>query len=143
MDTPQAKIVTPGKMIMDGWFIENLSQYIPEKTKRFYKFTLEFSCHCQIITNASVEHISFLHQNSMDGAVIAGGAPSNDNNQTSFDLTLSPGTYYIELFAWGFPGNFNLILHDNCINDLELPYMYDDNNLDAFGNLAPAQNQPE
>ncbi|SMC69533.1 hypothetical protein SAMN02746065_107161 [Desulfocicer vacuolatum DSM 3385] len=136
---PEAKILTPGKIIKDRWYLEDLTQYIPEKTKQFYKFILDFTTHCQVITHADVDHISFLHESTIDGIVIAGGTPSNDDHQTSFDLTLSPGTYFLELFAWGFPGSFNLILQDNYVDEVERPYMYDDNGFDAFGNMSAPQ----
>ncbi|MBF0227993.1 MAG: hypothetical protein HQK63_00105 [Desulfamplus sp.] len=62
----------------------------------------------------------------------------NQVYQTSFDLTLLPGEYLLEVDGYGQTALFSVIAYDNCTNETERPFMYDENNIDAFGNVKPA-----
>jgi len=56
---------------------------------------------------------------------------------TSFDINLTPGTYYLETDGYGFDGIIKTIVDDNCTNSITRPFMFDAQNKDAFGRSKP------
>ncbi|SLM27827.1 hypothetical protein MTBBW1_1140017 [Desulfamplus magnetovallimortis] len=128
------------------WNKENLAATPPEpeKWKRYYQITVTTPKHYQFICESLTGdgHISFLHITSSSGSIIGGGEPSQTDQttgkeRTSFDLTLLPGIYCLELYSYNLPGTFAAIVLDDCTNEPERPFMYDDDGFDAFGNEKP------
>lgn len=153
-------VLLPNQTERHIWQHEDLTRLMPERMQRFFKLTLTAEKHCQFISHSLIDHISFLHADTIDGAIIAGGTRSNQFpdagtidqasgtdaiyrtsgtvHQTSFDLTLPPGVYYYDINSdHGIEGPFDVTLLDNCTNEIERPFTFDDDGVDAFGNTPP------
>ncbi|MFK5952967.1 MAG: hypothetical protein QM498_07910 [Desulfobacterium sp.] len=122
--------------IKQTWLKANLINFVAERWIRQWKITLKEQKHCQFISQSPIVHITFLRKDTSDGLVVAGGEPSFVNH-TSFDLILEPGIYYYELFSYNQIGVVEFFLTENCTNEIERPWMFDEDNVDAFGNTKP------
>ena len=140
-------ILTIDAMVKSYWAWGNDTATPPEPhcLRRFFSLVVPETAHYQIISVSSEEHIAFLHaDHRLESPVIAGGEPSiaipgdpEEKKRTSFDLTLAPGHYLYEIYAYNFTGQFSIKTKDDCTTEPERPFMFDDDGVDAFGYAPP------